>query len=895
MRKVLLAIAIAAVPCMSLAADPTARVEQGLLKGTIEEGLTVYQGIPFAAPPVGDLRWRPPQPAASWDGVRSADKFGPECVQAGFGATPDGQQPPQMSEDCLYLNVWTPAKAASDRIPVLVWIYGGGFNAGATSIPTYSGEKLAKKGVVLVSIAYRVGPIGFLAHPELSAESPQHVSGNYGLLDMIAALQWVKKNIAAFGGDPNKVTIFGESAGGIAVSMLCASPLAKDLFQGAISESGGSFGPPRPAGQPGENMRRLADAERDGLTFATNAGATSIEELRKLPAEKVLAATRSRRGMAWPIIDGWVIPSDQYTLYAAKQFNDTPVLIGYNSDEGASFSPAHTTQEYIDGVRKRYGCFADSLLKAYPAGGTTVPKTARDLTRDTAFGWHTWIWARLQSRLGKGKVYYYYFDQHPDYPADSPRAGYGSPHGMEVPYVFEHLTGGPKEQPTAADLAISDAMATYWTNFAKYLDPNGKGVPKWPAFSDENPDVMDFSGTPHTGTVPNEAGLNALDAYFAWRRSPEGVIASSVEDAPPAITNVMDAQYPRVLPDHSVVFQIKAPDAQKVEVQVGGGKYPMTRGRDGVWSVTTPPLVVGFHYYSLLLDGVAVNDPGSHAFFGTGKDASGIEVPEDGVDYYLVRDVPHGDVRIRTYFSKTTGQWRRCFVYTPPDYDTNLSARYPVLYLQHGMGEDESGWIFQGHANLILNNLIAEKKAVPMIIVMDNGYASRPGQSMTPSAPRVPGDLSAFEDVIIKDVIPMIDSTFRTIPDRDHRAMAGLSMGANQALHLATDHLDTFAYMAGFSGTMNGLSTDALDPATAFIGMFKDGAAFNEKVKLLWLGMGTQEPNPFPGAIGAFRAMLDKAGIKYIYFSSPGTAHEWLTWRRDLNDFAPRLFRPAGN
>jgi enterochelin esterase family protein len=209
------------------------------------------------------------------------------------------------------------------------------------------------------------------------------------------------------------------------------------------------------------------------------------------------------------------------------------------------------------------------------------------------------------------------------------------------------------------------------------------------------------------------------------------------------------------------------------------------------------------------------------------------------------------------------------------------------------MGEDETGWIFQGHANLILDNLIAEKKAVPMIVVMDNGYASRPAGPFGPPSARGPGDFSAFEDVITKDVIPMIDSSCRTFPDRDHRAAAGLSMGANQALHLATHNLDTFAYMAGFSGTMNGLSTEALDPATAFNGTFKDGAAFNAKVKLLWIGMGTEEPNPFPGAIGAFRAMLEKAGIKYVYFSSPGTAHEWLTWRRDLNDFAPRLFRPA--
>jgi len=889
MRRVLLAIAIVMLPWMSATAKTTVKVEQGLLEGKVESGLTVYRGIPFAAPPVGEQRWRAPQPAAKWEGLRKADNFAPQCVQSGF--TPPGQEPAAMSEDCLYLNVWTPAKSASSHIPVLVWIYGGGFNGGATSIPTYSGEVLARKDVVLVSIAYRVGPIGFLAHPELSKESPQHVSGNYGLLDMIAALQWIQKNIAGFGGDPGKVTIFGESAGGIAVSQLSASPLAKGLFQGAISESGGSFGTVRSAGQPGENMRTLSDAERSGEALAMSAGASSIADLRKLPADKILAAGRSQRGMAWPIVDGWVIPDNQYRLYDAKQFNDTPILVGYNSDEGASFSPPRTSKDYIDNTRKRYGSFADSLLTSYPTSETTVPKTARDLARDSAFGWHTWTWARMQSRLGKSKAYIYYFDQHPDYPADSPNAGHGAPHGREVAYVFGHLNDLHGEQPTVADRTISDAMATYWTNFAKYGNPNGKGVPQWPAFSDESPKYMYFAGTPHTGPTPNEAGLKALDAYFAWRRTPEGEHASAIEDAAPAKTNVMGAQYPRVLPDHSAVFQLKAPDAKKVEVQVGGGNYPMTRGSDGVWSVTTSPLVEGFHYYSILLDGVTVNDPGSHAFFGMGRDASGIEVPEAGVDYYLAKDVSHGDVRIRIYHSTVTGQWRRCVVYTPPDYDASPDKRYPVLYLQHGMGEDETGWIFQGRANLILDNLIAAKMAVPMIIVMDNGYASRPGSLMAPPDSRASGDTSAFEDVILKDVIPMIDSSFRTIADRDHRAMAGLSMGGNQTLRLTTHNLDKFAYIGGFSGTMNGLSTDPLDPATAFNGLFKDGTAFNEKVKLLWLGMGTKEPNPFPGAIGSFRTMLDKAGVKYVYFSSPGTAHEWLTWRRDLNDFAPRLFK----
>jgi len=485
------------------------RVAQGLLQGAFENGLTVYRGIPFAAPPVGDLRWRAPQPAATWDGVRAAVKFAPEAVQG-------SRTGPNMSEDCLYLNVWSPAKSASDRVPVLVWIYGGGFTSGATSEPTYSGEKLAAKGVVLVSIAYRVGQLGFLAHPELSAESAHHVSGNYGLLDMMAGLKWVRENIAAFGGDPARVTIFGESAGGIAVSELCASPLAKGLFDGAISESGGSFGPPRKTTFPGENLKVLADAEQNGVDYLKKAGVASIAELRKLPPEQL----PSGRGLgtAWPIIDGWVVPDDQHKLYEAGRYNDTPILVGYNSDEGASFSPPKSPEEYLTAVKTRYGQFADALVAAYPAGSNSVPKTARDLTRDAAFGWQTWSWARLQTETGKSKVFYYYFDQHPDYPAGSGRYGYGSPHGSEVAYVFEHLNARNPQ----VDRDISDAMSTYWVNFAKRGDPNGEGMPVWPAFDEQTAQVMYFNQTPKPGPVPSAESLKALDAYFAWRRTAEG-------------------------------------------------------------------------------------------------------------------------------------------------------------------------------------------------------------------------------------------------------------------------------------------------------------------------------------------------------------------------------------
>ncbi|MBN1926059.1 MAG: carboxylesterase family protein [Prolixibacteraceae bacterium] len=488
-------------------------VEQGIVQGSLEDGLRVFKGIPFAKPPVGELRWKSPQPPVKWEGVKQTTEYAPAPMQGGNPAS-------GKSEDCLYLNVWTPAKSPNEKLPVMVWIYGGGFSFGSTSDPVHNGENLARKGVVLVSVAYRVGQIGFLAHPELSAESANGVSGNYGLLDMIAGLEWVKNNITAFGGDPDKVTIFGESAGGIAVSMLCASPLTKGLFHGAISQSGGSFGPTRATTYPGENMKTLAQAEQDGVEYVKKFGLTSIDELRKLESEKLIPQGWTMPG-SWPVVDGYVIPDDQYKMYEAGNYNDIPVLIGYNSDEGLSFPAGRTPNEFINNVKKRFGPFTDQLLNAYPVGDSAVNRSARNLMRDAAFGWPTWSWARLQSQTGTSKVFLYCFDQHPQWSADSPQADIGTPHGVDVPYVFMHINP-ENPQNNESDLTISETMGTYWTNFARFGHPNSNDVPEWPAFSTENPIIMYLGPTARTGSVPDEASLKVLDSYFEWRRTPEG-------------------------------------------------------------------------------------------------------------------------------------------------------------------------------------------------------------------------------------------------------------------------------------------------------------------------------------------------------------------------------------
>jgi enterochelin esterase-like enzyme len=366
-----------------------------------------------------------------------------------------------------------------------------------------------------------------------------------------------------------------------------------------------------------------------------------------------------------------------------------------------------------------------------------------------------------------------------------------------------------------------------------------------------------------------------------------------------APTNVSGLPYPRITSDNRVIFQIKAPDAKSVGYDIGGKVYDANRSGDGTWTVTTDPIVVGFHYYSLVIDGVRVCDPASRAYFGMGRMASGIDIPETGVDYYSVKDVPHGEVRVRWYYSKSTQGWRRAYIYTPPGYD-GANTRYPVLYLQHGAGEDETGWSTQGDMSFIMDNLIAAGKAKPMIVVMENGYASIPGQPAPPSGPPQPGHtpppggmFGAFGTVVVNDLVPMIDSTYRTIPNRDSRAIAGLSMGGFQAFDIGLDHTDLFSYIGGFSGA--GLfGNQPLDVKTFHDGVLADADDFNKKMRLVWLGVGTDEPQMMRDTVMGFDADLTQAGIKHTLYQSPGTSHEWLTWRRDLNEFVPLLFQGGG-
>lgn len=501
-------LAQASQQATSAPAEVRVRTQPGIVSGQVDGDLAIYRGIPFAQPPVGDLRWRAPKPVRPWRGIRPANTFARGCMQVPNAAIKVALPP--ISEDCLYLNVWAHADADA-RMPVIVWIHGGGFSVGSTDSPLFDGAALARKGVIFISVQYRLGPFGFLAHPALSRESRQRVSGNYGLLDQIAALRWVKANVAAFGGDPNRVTIMGESAGAMSVSLLAQSPLARGLFSGIIAQSGASFGP---AGHPAAT---LASAEAEGLRFAHALGAHNLKGLRTLSADAVMRATSVGKfpfslANSWPVIDGYVLPGDPIALYGAGKFNDTPVLIGQNENEGGLFPTASTAQKFVAEVQAEYGPFAARILNAYPANDDAVAaESAKSLFGDATFGVHTYRWARLQSLHGKGQVFQYYFThtppQRPGFPA-------GPIHGAELPYMFDNLATRPLAW-TAADRATATLLSTYWTNFAKSGDPNGAGVQVWPAFSADQPLVAYVKdGTATTGPIPQISRMQLLDSVL---------------------------------------------------------------------------------------------------------------------------------------------------------------------------------------------------------------------------------------------------------------------------------------------------------------------------------------------------------------------------------------------
>jgi para-nitrobenzyl esterase len=493
-------------------ADPV-RIDTGLVSGIpgSSDDVRVYKGIPFAAPPVVDLRFREPRPPSHWDGVRKADEFSPVCMQQPRGpAGASGPAPsPAPSEDCLYLNVWTAAKSATERRPVIVWTYGGGFTGGAGSLAMYDGDALARKGAVVVTYNYRLGIFGFLAAPELTKESGHNASGNYALMDMATVLRWVQKNIANFGGDPKRVTIDGESAGSMLVSAMVASPQGKGLFQRAIGQSGAWMG---------VNIGKMttrAQAEENGEKMVQALGAASIAELRTKPADELLKNSRGPFGI---IVDGWYVPEDLSITYENHKQNNVDVLVGSNHDEGTFFSrPGSGNAEQFSGTAKRrFNDLADAYLKLYPASSDTEAGASQLASFRDEFGWQMREWAQLQSERGKAKAYLYYFTHVP--PTAPGQPSRGATHTADLAYMFDNPP--PAATWTDVDKKLADTMSSYWVNFAATGNPNGKGLPEWPAYNQKKgAQNIVLGDTVMVGQGIDPGMLAFYDSYYAKLRS----------------------------------------------------------------------------------------------------------------------------------------------------------------------------------------------------------------------------------------------------------------------------------------------------------------------------------------------------------------------------------------
>ncbi|WP_461043772.1 carboxylesterase/lipase family protein [Spirosoma harenae] len=533
--KTLLTIALVATQSVYLAngqSGPQIKTANGAVEGVTEaSGIRAFKGIPFAAPPVGDLRWKEPQPVKNWQGVRKTDHFGPRAMQrpifGDMGFRSDG-----MSEDCLYLNVWTPAKSANEKLPVLVYFYGGGFVAGDGSEGRYDGESMAKKGIVALTVNYRLGVFGFMAHPELTKESPHHASSNYGYLDQSAALRWVQQNIAAFGGDPKKVTIAGESAGSVSVSAQMVSPLSRNLIAGAIGESGSLLGtlPPSP----------LSAAEEMGVKFATAVGANSLADLRAMSAEKLLEAT-AKPGIPWftSAIDGYFFPKAPADMFAAGEQAHVPLLVGWNSEEmnyrAILGGEKPTVEGYTAAVKKLYKEQADQILKAYPAtSDEQVAQVATDLASDRFIGYSTWRWSDIQAKTGGKPVYRYLYsrprpamvasmgDAAPGLAGGVVKGGdaaamkmppaRGAVHSAEIEYAMGNLAGNKVYAWTPDDYKVSEIMQNYFANFIKTGNPNGTGLPKWsPVSGDKGVQFMQIDVNTRSETEQNRSRYLLLD------------------------------------------------------------------------------------------------------------------------------------------------------------------------------------------------------------------------------------------------------------------------------------------------------------------------------------------------------------------------------------------------
>ena len=495
----IVALALFSFPAL---ASPVA-TQSGPVEGVAGDSVIAYKGLPYAAAPIGALRWRAPEPPQSWDDVRRADRLAPACPQ--IGSYPEDSPAEPMSEDCLYLNLYVPEGARADaKLPVMVWIYGGGLQNGSGSNPLYDGAALARRGVIVVTFNYRLGALGFLAHADLSAETPRKISGNYGHLDQIAALQWVQDNIAAFGGDADNVTVFGQSSGSISISALCASPLAKGLFRRAIGESGGLFEPLDAAPE-----FKLAGAEEVGAAFAARLGAASLDALRAASVNEILKA----RFYPQANIDGYFLDKTPYETFARGEDCGADILVGSNQDEGLYFIAGRdvTAATLTDELNRDFPSFIVSLIGPMKADSDAAARDAFiRFESDMRFAWNMRSWAQLNAKDGVRRTYFYRF-------AHTPPGEEGASHGAEMRYVFDHLDLEAREW-TEEDRALAQMIPAYWTNFAKTGDPNGAGLPEWPSFAAPGEQALLIGDEIRAGTIADTQTLDAIDRLYATVR-----------------------------------------------------------------------------------------------------------------------------------------------------------------------------------------------------------------------------------------------------------------------------------------------------------------------------------------------------------------------------------------
>ncbi len=485
------------------------KVDGGLISGvqTDDASVLVFKGIPYAAPPVGSLRWKPPAPVVPWEGIRKCDVFAASPVQPNpepFYMWSEEFLIPKdpIEEDALYLNVWTPAKKVDENFPVLVWIHGGGFSSGSGSVPIYDGTAMARKGVVFININYRLGIFGFLAHPELTQESNHKTSGNYGLLDQIAALKWVRNNIERFGGDPNNVTIAGQSAGAASVAFLVASPLAHGLFDKAIAQSGAGI-LPRSPGAGGLSLSSLETAEKEGLRVSNELGAVSVNELRDLSALDLFNKVRFR---GHPIADGYVILESVHKIYRDGKQNTISLLTGWNQDDGIVMGGFQSSEDYKNDIQEQWGKSAIQLLKYYPATTDTIAmKSQSELQRDLVFGAQNYTLANILSNRGENVFVYRFAHDLPD----GEQVDFGAFHTAEVPYALNNLdfVDRPFEE---LDFKLADMMSSYWANFAKTGNPNGKSLPEWPKYLQSSKELIIFNDQTKSAVVGDSLQLDFL-------------------------------------------------------------------------------------------------------------------------------------------------------------------------------------------------------------------------------------------------------------------------------------------------------------------------------------------------------------------------------------------------